>query len=161
MHKKAESCTSILFSLTQKNTDLCAQPHDHCDLCYLCCSMYCLCVNVYCHLVTTQLQLINVSYHISYVTQGSLTKCQELYKNNLTIQSVCSSQEWFYTCHSYEYLSTTFMFHYLAHCHIIVGLNVFASHSYISSSHVPFKADSHIVCCAHAMPMLFPCHAVR
>ena len=34
--------------------------------CYLCCSMYCLCVNVYCHRVTTQLQLINISYHISY-----------------------------------------------------------------------------------------------
>jgi len=34
--------------------------------CYLCCSMYCLCVNVSCHRATTQLQLINISYHISY-----------------------------------------------------------------------------------------------
>jgi hypothetical protein len=33
--------------------------------CYLCCSMYYLCVNVYCNRVTTQLQLINISYHIS------------------------------------------------------------------------------------------------
>ena len=104
--------------------------------------MYCLCVNVYCHRVATQLQLINISYHISYVTQGSLTKCQELYKNSLTIQPVCSSQEWFYTCHSYEYLSTTVMFHYLAHCHIIVGLDVFASAFYTPSSHVPFTVLS-------------------
>ena len=29
------------------------------------CSMYCLYVNVYCHRVTTQLQLTNISYHIS------------------------------------------------------------------------------------------------
>jgi hypothetical protein len=28
--------------------------------------VYCLCVNVYCHRLTTQLQLINISYHISY-----------------------------------------------------------------------------------------------
>lgn len=103
MYKKAGSCTNILSSLTQNNTDLYAQPHDLCD-----------------------------------VTQGSLTKCQELYKNNVTIQSVCSSQEWFYTQHSYEYLFTTFMFHYLAHCHIIAGLDVFASDFHTSSSHVPF-----------------------
>jgi hypothetical protein len=42
--------------------------------CYLCCSMYCLCVNVYCHRVTTQLQLINISYHISSRGNG-LTLC--------------------------------------------------------------------------------------
>jgi hypothetical protein len=30
--------------------------------------MYCLCVNVYCHRVTTQLQLINISYIITYHT---------------------------------------------------------------------------------------------
>ena len=29
------------------------------------CPMYCLCVNVYCHRVTTQLQLPNISYHIT------------------------------------------------------------------------------------------------
>jgi hypothetical protein len=33
--------------------------------CYLCCSMCCSCVNMYCQRVTTQLQLINISYHIS------------------------------------------------------------------------------------------------
>jgi hypothetical protein len=37
--------------------------------CYLCCFLYCLCVNVYCHWVTTILQLINISYHISYSCQ--------------------------------------------------------------------------------------------
>jgi hypothetical protein len=37
-----------------------------CCLCRLCCSVYCLYVNVYCHWVTTQLQLKNISYHISY-----------------------------------------------------------------------------------------------
>ena len=34
------------------------------------CSMYCLRVNVYCHRVTTQLQLTNISYHISYQVRG-------------------------------------------------------------------------------------------
>jgi len=29
--------------------------------------MYCLCVNVYCHRLTTQLQLINISYILSYL----------------------------------------------------------------------------------------------
>jgi hypothetical protein len=31
------------------------------------CVVLCICVNVYCHRVTTQLQLINISYHISYI----------------------------------------------------------------------------------------------
>ena len=39
-------------------------------------SMYCLCVNVYCHRVTTQLQLTNISYHISYL---SFSDCNYLY----------------------------------------------------------------------------------
>ena len=103
MYKKAASCTSILSSLTQNNTDLCAQLHDPCD-----------------------------------VTQGLLIKCQELYKHNLNIQSVCSAQVWFYTRHSYEYPFITFMFHYLTQCHIIVGLNVFTSDLYTSSFHVTF-----------------------
>jgi magnesium-transporting ATPase (P-type) len=33
-----------------------------------------LCVNVYCHRVTTQLQLINISYHITSVTGDKRTK---------------------------------------------------------------------------------------
>jgi hypothetical protein len=33
--------------------------------CYFCCSVYCLCVNVCCYRLTTQLQLINISYHIT------------------------------------------------------------------------------------------------
>ena len=72
------------------------------------------------------------------VTQGSLTKCQQLHKNNLTIQSVWSSQEWFCTSRSHEYHSTTSVFHYLTHCRMTVGLDVFASNFYTSPSHVPF-----------------------
>jgi len=41
---------------------------------YLCCSVYCLCVNVYCHRVTTQLQLINISYTISWAQQPTLSQ---------------------------------------------------------------------------------------
>jgi hypothetical protein len=40
-------------------------PHSMLFGCYLC-----SCVNVYCHRVTTQLQLINISYHISIPTLG-------------------------------------------------------------------------------------------
>ena len=55
----------------------------------LCCSVYCFCVNVYCTTATgcqtNQLQLINISYHISYhiisyqisvVVPGDENKCQ-------------------------------------------------------------------------------------
>jgi hypothetical protein len=38
--------------------------------CQLWCSTYCLCVNVYCYRVSTQLQLTNISYHISYHSPG-------------------------------------------------------------------------------------------
>ena len=41
------------------------------------CSMYCLCVNVYCHRVTTQLQLTNISYHMSPLTNIILATNQE------------------------------------------------------------------------------------
>jgi hypothetical protein len=37
-------------------------------ICYLCCSVYCLCVNVYCLRVSSRLQLINISYIVSYLT---------------------------------------------------------------------------------------------
>ena len=43
------------------------------------CSMYCLCVNVYCDRVTTQLQLTNISYHISQTREGQSEGSAELF----------------------------------------------------------------------------------
>ena len=57
---------------------------------FLCCSMYCLCVNVYCtvlyctvlyctvlyccHRVAMQLQLTNISYHVSYLSHRIVSR---------------------------------------------------------------------------------------